>query len=131
LLFFRQSTRLREAIAQGATVSPLVAMFEAKMVAQLWRCGGLVSGGDASSARERLITRQADGDEVVGMYRGFGLGVSGMSGMMQMSTPSTPSTFLEEWFPMKTPYSPRADAHILGARCASRTKRRVTWGLLV
>jgi hypothetical protein len=104
-------------------------MFEAKMVAQLWRCGGLVGGGDASSAREWLITRQADGDEVV--LRGYVPQIRARSGMMQMSTPSTPSTFLEEWFPMKTPYSPRADAHILGARCASRTKRRVTWGLLV
>ena len=89
----------------------------------------MVSGGDASSAREWLITRQADGDEVV--LCGYVPQIRARSGMMQMSTPSTPSTFLEEWFPMKTPYSPRADAHILGARCASRTKRRVTWGLLV
>ena len=43
---------------------------------------------------------------------------------MQMSTPSP----LEEWFPDEDPYSLRADAHIIGARCARRTKRGVTLG---
>jgi hypothetical protein len=65
IAFLQAVDEAPQAIAQGATVSPLVAMFEAKMVAQLWRCDGLVSGDDTSSAREWLTTRQADGDEVV------------------------------------------------------------------
>jgi hypothetical protein len=104
-------------------------MFEAKMVAQLWRCGGLVSGGDASSAREWLITRQADGDEVV--LCGYVPQIRARSGMMEMSTPSTPSTSLEEWFPDEDPLRSRifyAPTHILGARGARRTKRGVTLG---
>jgi hypothetical protein len=72
-------------------------MFEAKMVAQLWRCDGLVSGDDTSSAREWLTTRQADGDEV--LLCGYVPQIRVRGGVMQMSTLSP----LEEWFPDEDP----------------------------